>query len=134
MKLTAQQEKFAQLLAAGNLSDTDCYIEAYPAAKKWNRASASRQAHTLKNNPKIIARVKELKKALEKRELWTREKSVQALIQAFKVARSQSNASGMTGAIREINLMHGFNEPERVEVTHTRPVKIIVEGYDPDEE
>ena len=46
--------------------------------------------------------------------LWTRENSVKALIKAYKAAEEERQASGMTGAIKELNAMHGFNAPTEV--------------------
>ncbi len=75
------------------------------------------EASKLMDNPKITLRLSELRGKLEKKALWTREMSVQALAQAYKVAQGQNNASGMTGAVKELNAMHGFNAPVEISAT-----------------
>ena len=47
--------------------------------------------------------------------IWTREMSIKALANAYKVAERDSNPSAMTSAIKEINAMHGYNQPEMQE-------------------
>jgi hypothetical protein len=60
-----------------------------------------------------------LKAEIAEKQLWTRENSVKALIGAYKVAKEGNNASGMTGAIKELNAMHGFNAPVKVDHAST---------------
>lgn len=115
MSLTPKQEKFAQCIADGQ-TQADAYRSAYNA-EKMSEAALHVEASKLMDNPKITLRLSELRSKLEKKALWTREMSVQALAQAYKVAQGQSNASGMTGAIKELNAMHGFNEPSKLELT-----------------
>ncbi len=56
----------------------------------------------------------ELKADLASRNLWTREQSVQALI---RVIKNPDKASDIVAAVKELNAMHGFNAPDKVEVT-----------------
>jgi hypothetical protein len=74
------------------------------------------EASKLLSSPKMALRVKELRGKLEKKALWTREMSVQALVQAYKVAKEGNSSSGMTGAVKELNAMHGYNEPTKIEM------------------
>ncbi len=113
--LTEKQDAFANAIASGS-NQSDAYRAAYNAEKMkpetvWSNASR------LLNDSKVSARIAELKAELAKKELWTREMSVKALIKAYKIAEESKNASGMTGAVKELNLMHGYNEPAEMRLT-----------------
>jgi hypothetical protein len=56
--------------------------------------------------------VKELKDTLANRVLWTREMSVKALVQTFK----ESSGSVKVAAVKELNAMHGYNEPSKLQI------------------
>lgn len=107
MSLTAKQEAFAQGLANG-LSQADAYRAAYDAENMKDN-SIYRKAHDLIENVKITARVAELKKTTVAKLLWTREMSVKALVQAYK----EGTGSTKVAAVKELNAMHGFNEPTK---------------------
>ena len=110
MSLTAKQEAFAQGLANG-LSQADAYRAAYDAENMKDN-SIYRKAHDLMENVKITARVAELKKTTASKLLWTREMSVKALVQAYK----EGTGSTKVAAVKELNAMHGFNEPTKHDV------------------
>lgn len=132
-KLTAKQEAFCQAIADG-MTQADAYRSAYSAdnmADKtvWKRASE------LMAYGEVAGRVAELKSKLEAKQLWSREMSVKGLVAAYKVASNAGNASGMTGAIKELNAMHGFNEPTKVNVTgdiRHKVTRIVIEAADGD--
>jgi hypothetical protein len=111
--LTARQEAFAQAIANGK-SQSDAYRGAYSSSKMqektiWERASC------IAANNKVQARIDDLKASLAKKQLWTREMSVKVL---GSIAASQaSKAAEKVAAVRELNAMHGFNEPARIELT-----------------
>lgn len=113
--LTEKQDAFAKAIASGS-NQSDAYRAAYNAEKMkpetvWSNASR------LLNDSKVSARIAELKAELAKKALWTREMSVKALIKAYKIAEESGSASGMTGAVKELNLMHGYNEPAEMRLT-----------------
>jgi hypothetical protein len=114
IKLTAKQEAFCQGIADG-MGQADAYRIAYDA-EGMKDSTVYSKASILMTEGKITARVTELKKALSEKQLWSREMSVKGLVAAYKVASSSKNASGMTGAIKELNAMHGYNEPAKVSV------------------
>ena len=108
--LTHKQEVFAQAIASG-MTQADAYRSAYNAenmkdATVWSKASV------LMADGKVSARVEELRKVLEKKELWTREMSVKALIGAYK----EGNPTAKIAAVKELNAMHGFNAPTKLDV------------------
>lgn len=113
-KLSAKQEAFAQCIANGDDQAT-AYRTAYDASGMKD-ASIYIEASKLIKNPKVALRVDELKAEVAQQHLWTREMSVMGLIQAFKVATIEKSSSGMTGAVKELNIMHGFNQPTKVSV------------------
>ena len=110
--LTAKQEAFAQAIASGK-TQADAYRLAY-SAENMKDATVWSKASVLMADGKVSARVDELRSKLEKKELWTREMSVKALIGAYK----EGNPTAKIAAVKELNAMHGFNEPTRLDVTN----------------
>lgn len=124
-KLTAKQEAFAQALADG-LSQAEAYRLAYDAENMgeqtlWNEASK------LAAHNEVSLRVAELKQAIAERALWSREMSVKALVQAYK----EGSGSVKVAAVKELNAMHGYNEPAKVEIGGRMIHKIVQEVVDP---
>lgn len=111
MTLTAKQEAFAQAIADG-MTQADAYRTAYDAESMSDNAIYV-EASKLIDNPNVAQRVKELKDALADRVLWTREMSVKALVQTFR----ESSGSVKVAAVKELNAMHGYNEPAQLNVT-----------------
>ena len=113
--LTGKQEKFCQCIADG-MTQADAYRASYNA-EKMQAKTIHEKASALMADGKVAARVAELRGALAKKALWTREKSVAWLVKAFQVAEQGGNASGMTGAVKELNAMHGYNAPSKVDLS-----------------
>lgn len=110
-KLTAKQEAFAQGIADG-LGQADAYRMAYNS----NTASDSSiyvQASNLMKNSKVALRVAELKSQVADKQLWSREMSVKALVQAYR----EGSGSVKVSAVKELNAMHGYNEPSKLSIT-----------------
>lgn len=113
MALTTKQERFAQAIADG-LSQADAYRTAYDASKSkpetvWSKASE------LMADGKVTARVAQLREALATKALWSRERSVTAL--AGIADGGESKAAEKVAAIKELNAMHGFNAPAKIELS-----------------
>ena len=113
MSLTTKQEEFAQAIADG-LSQADAYRKAY-SAEKMKPESIWSKASVLMADVKVTARVTELRDALASKALWTREKSVQAL--ADIAGDGESKAAEKVSAIKELNAMHGYNAPAKLELS-----------------
>lgn len=109
--LSPKQEAFAQAIADG-MTGADAYRTAYDAGKMKD-SSIHVNASKLLADAKVAQRVDELKSKLAKKALWTREMSIKALVKAYQIANQSNNASGMTGAIKELNSMHGFDAPQK---------------------
>lgn len=126
MTLTAKQEAFSQAIAGG-MTQADAYRSAYNTAKMkpesvWSKASE------LMADVKVASRVTSLKSALESKALWTRERSVQAL--AAIADGSEAKANEIVAAIKELNLMHGFNAPTEVKLSGsviTRIERLVID-------
>jgi hypothetical protein len=128
VKLTAKQEAFAQGIADG-LGQADAYRMAYDA-EGMKDVTLYPLASKLMNNNKVATRVAELKSMVVEKQLWTREMSVKGLIQAYRIAQEAKTSTGMTAAVKELNVMHGFNEPTKLSITGSMIQRIQREVID----
>jgi hypothetical protein len=120
-KLTAKQEAFCQGIADG-LGQADAYRMAYDADGMKDNTIYSK-ASVLMSDGKITARVAELKSQVAEKQLWTREMSVKGLMSAYRIALEAKASTGMTAAVKELNIMHGYNEPTKLAVNmHFKPI------------
>jgi hypothetical protein len=110
MSLTVKQEAFAQGIADG-LDQASAYRAAYDAEGMADNTIYARASELVRNS-KVADRIAELKGALAERVLWTREMSVKALVQTFR----ESAGSVRVAAVKELNAMHGYNEPSKLHV------------------
>jgi hypothetical protein len=117
VKLTAKQEAFCQGIADG-LGQADAYRMAYDAEGMKDNTIYSK-ASVLMSDGKVAARVAELKAQVAEKQLWTREMSVKGLMSAYRIALEAKASSGMTAAVKELNIMHGYNEPTKLAVNMT---------------
>jgi hypothetical protein len=110
VNLTAKQEAFCQGIADG-LGQADSYRAAYDAGDmKENSVYVS--ASKLMKNPKVTQRIAELRAGVQEKQLWSREMSVKALVQAFR----EGTGSVKVAAVKELNAMHGYNEPAKLNI------------------
>jgi phage terminase small subunit len=113
--LTDRQEKFAQLIANGSNK-----IDAYKGAGyAWENATTSSMhvsANSVFVNPKVKLRIEELKKELSDVCLWRREDSVKAL---KNVVENPDKKSDVVSAVKELNAMHGYNSPIKIDAMLT---------------
>ena len=110
VKLTAKQEAFAQGIADG-LGQADAYRAAYDAEGMKDNSIYPKASELMKNG-KVSARIAELKAAVQEKQLWSREMSVKALVQAYK----EGSGSVKVSAVKELNAMHGYNEPAKMQM------------------
>ena len=128
LKLTAKQEAFAQAIADG-MGQADAYRMAYDA-EGMKDSTIYPKASRMLSEGKIRARVDELKSLVVEKQLWTREMSVKGLIQAYRIAQDAKTSTGMTAAVKELNVMHGFNEPTKLSITGSMIQRIQREVID----
>ena len=123
MSLTPKQEKFAQAIADG-MTQADAYRHAFDVRPQTKIETIHKRASELMSNGEVSGRVSEVKAALASKALWTREMSVKALIAAYREGKPSDKIS----AVKELNNMHGYNEPQRLEVT-TRALPSSVDDF-----
>jgi len=119
VKLTAKQEAFCQGIADG-LGQADAYRAAYDADRMKDNTIYPLASKLMKNS-KITARIAELREAVQEKQLWSREMSVKALVQAYK----EGSGSVKVAAVRELNAMHGYNEPAKLNVSGNMMHQIV---------
>jgi len=112
MKLSNKQEHFCQEYIKDS-NATRSYKTAYNVAEGGRESTVWSNASRLLADSKVTARLDELKKALAARNLWTREHSVKILA---KIAVStDTKPTEKTQAVKELNMMHGYNEPTKLD-------------------
>lgn len=110
VNLTAKQEAFAQGIADG-LGQADAYRRAYDAEGMKDNSVYPKASELMKNG-KVAARITELRAGVQEKQLWSREMSVKALVQAFR----EGTGSVKVAAVKELNAMHGYNEPAKLNI------------------
>ena len=111
VNLTAKQEAFCQGIADG-LGQADAYRAAYDAEGMKDNTIYPLASKLMKNS-KITARIAELKSQVQEKQLWSREMSVKALVQAYR----EGSGSVKVAAVKELNAMHGYNEPAKLNIS-----------------
>jgi len=127
VNLTAKQEAFCQGIADG-LGQADAYRAAYGCAD-WKDNVIYSKASVLMKNGKVMDRIRELRSSVEEKQLWSREMSVKALVQAYK----EGSGSVKVAAVKELNAMHGYNEPAKVSINGNlvhKVVRQVIDGAD----
>ena len=110
-KLSPVEERFAVYVATGK-TQAAAYREANPRSKAWTDGAVYVKAHLLMQRTKVQRRVREVQQLLVDRSLWSREESVRAL---RGVIENPERKSDIIAAVRELNAMHGFHAPQRLE-------------------
>jgi phage terminase small subunit len=130
VKLTAKQEAFAQGIADG-LGQAESYRAAY-GNEDWKDSTIYPVASRMMKNSKIVARIAELRSEVVEKQLWSREMSVKALVQAFR----EGSGSVKVAAVKELNAMHGYNEPAKLNISGNMVNRIqrqVIDGTDADD-
>jgi hypothetical protein len=126
MKLTAKQEAFAQAVAGG-MSQAEAYRTNYDVDPNCKPETIWVNASQLMSDTNVSQRVALLKDEIAAKALWTREDSVRTLKEIALDAEARHGDK--TGAIKELNAMHGFNAPTKTEMTIDFPRVInIISG------
>ena len=124
VKLTAKQEAFCQGIADG-LGQADSYRAAYDA-EDMKENSVYVNASKLMKNAKVMQRISELRSEVQEKQLWSREMSVKALVAAYR----EGSGAVKVSAVKELNAMHGYNEPSKLNITGSMVTRIIREVAD----
>jgi hypothetical protein len=118
MALTSKQENFCQCVADGK-TQADAYRAAYNTSK-MKSDSIIVNASQLMSNTNVAQRVAFLREELSKKALWSREESIQAL---KVVVDNPERNTDIVAAVKELNAMHGYNAPSKVELSGEVSVK-----------
>ena len=110
-KLTPVEERFANEVALGK-SQAAAYRIANPRSTKWKDGSVYVKASLMMGKDKVKKRIAEIQQLLLIRTLWSREQSVVALKEVIKAPDRKSD---VVAAVRELNVMHGFHEAQKME-------------------
>lgn len=130
VKLTAKQEAFCQGIADG-LGQADAYRNAYDAEDMKDNTIYPLASKLMKNS-KVAARIAELRESVQEKQLWSREMSVKALVQAYR----EGSGSVKVAAVKELNAMHGYNEPAKLNISGNLVNRIqrqVIDGTDTDD-
>jgi hypothetical protein len=137
--LTSQQELFAQGVAAGK-SQSEAYRSAYPKALSWAPETVWNRASALMRDSEVVARVGAIRAELAEKGLWSREQSAKALIGIIN-RKMVDEATGkeiqaaqdkdVISAVKELNAMHGFNAPQKIEHTGADGGPIAMQAVPP---
>ena len=125
--LTTKQEKYVQELIKGK-SQREAYKVAYPKSENWKEATIDTNACNLLKNNKVLTRYNELRDKTANKAIWTRERSINTLVnimQKCEGVMSTTKTDNATGeeieivdskaasvainAIKELNNMNGYN-------------------------
>lgn len=112
--LTAKQARFAEVYVECN-NASEAYRTVYDVKQPPTPETIYSAASRLLAKTHVSARVKQIREALEKEGMWTKKNSVDALkgvVDAF-----DSRGSEVTGAVKELNAMHGYQEAKELKLT-----------------
>ena len=127
VKLTAKQEAFCQGIADG-LGQADAYRAAYDAEGMKDNTIYPHASKLMKND-KVRTRITELRESVQEKQLWSREMSVKALVAAYR----EGTGSVKVAAVKELNAMHGYNEPAKLNISGNMVNRIqrqVIDGTD----
>lgn len=101
--LTAQQEKFAQEVAKGEML-TNAYKAAYPKSKSWLPKSVNEKASALASNIKVLSRIEVLRDKVESAAMVSHEKLLREIARlAFSDPRRLVTKSGAMVPLQELD-------------------------------
>jgi phage terminase small subunit len=112
MKLTDKQERFCQAIADVK-TQADAYRAAYNAGGMKPEV-VQNKASLLAKKGEVAVRIAGLRKTISEKHIWTRERSVLALADIVEDEASRSGEK--VSAIKELNSMHGFNAPVKMDI------------------
>lgn len=124
-KLTLKQERFiASYLETGNASEA--YRVSYEV-QNMKPESINRKATELMQNGNITARIGQARNELVKSGLWSREDSVKKLKETLSLA---DKATDIVAIVKELNAMHGYNAPQKIEVERSGVIHLFIPKRD----
>lgn len=122
--LTAKQEQFVQNIIQG-MSQADAYRNAYPKQKMSDK-TVWETASRLVSNPKVVARLEELRKELASESIMTAQKRLEWLTE---VINGNEDINAKLKAVDIMNKMQG-EYVQKVEANVVNEVSITIELVD----
>jgi hypothetical protein len=117
--MTPTQERFARLIASGEVTKEAAYLECYPSAKKWKPASVRREATRLSKNPNILPLVAEIREAanrVSRMKLERAQSILSARIEALAAEANLATTGDLCRAVDSLARISGWNQNEAVAV------------------
>lgn len=125
-KLTDIQENFCKLIATQGMEPLAAMLEVYPSRKGYSTGNQNQLLKKLMNNPRVVARLKELYMEIRNNEvlgdMYNFDKGVKLLVDNIDRANKRvENGELFTESIhriiltsvQELNRMYGFNIVDR---------------------
>ena len=116
---TPRQERFARLVASGEVTQEEAYIECYPTARKWKPASVRCKASVLANNVNIRATIAEIRAAanrVSRMKLERAQSILSARIEALAAEANLATTGDLCRAVDSLARISGWNQPDAVAV------------------
>ena len=128
MGLTPKQEKFCQVyVETGNASEA--YRQSYNVSPSAKEQTIWRSAHEVLENPKVAARLEELRAESQKRHDVTVDSLIKELEEARRVGKDRGQAAAMVQATMSKAKLLGIEGSEDDDET-PQAVKVTVEVKD----
>ena len=134
--LTSKQESFCHAIVSG-MSQADAYRAAFSAGK-MKAETIQEEASRLMANPKVSARVVELRAPVIVKMQYGLEQAMLEAAEAFQVAKAKENGGAMVAAVQLRAKLNGLLVEKREAVTlplviikdftGTKPVLVIENG------
>ena len=115
-QLTPKQEKFSQLVAAGDQCFSDCYRNAYDTQRMTNK-QINEEASLLASNPKVTQRVEQIKAPVINKTQIKRDDIIVSLLRAVDLAEQTAQTGAMVSALRELGKLIDAYPAEKKELT-----------------
>lgn len=125
-KLTDIQENFCKLIATQGLEPLDAMLQVYPSRKGYSTGNQNQLLKKLMNNPRVVARLKELYTEIRNNEvlgdMYNFDKGVKLLTENIELAKKRIEKEGVLTesihriiltSVQELNRMYGFNIVDR---------------------
>lgn len=116
---TPRQERFARLVASGEVTQEEAYIDCYPTAAKWKPAIVRSKASHLANNGNIRATIAEIRAAanrVSRMKLERAQSILSARIEALAAEANLATTGDLCRAVDSLARISGWNQPDAVAV------------------
>ena len=123
---SSKQEAFCQAIADGK-NQSEAYRVAYNASKMKNE-TVQNSAYKLMQDGEVTARIQELRGEVQATFKITREAYLKALLDNIELAKGTGKdnetpqCAAINGSLGLIAKCLGFNEPDKLEVTHKKNI------------